>query len=356
MENLAPANSFAKYGIIGESPEIREVIRTAEKIARNSSITTLIIGESGTGKEVIARLLHNCSDSADQPFVDINCGAIPENLLESELFGYEKGAFTGANMRKQGLFELANGGTIFLDEIGNISMSVQAKVLKAVENKRFRRINGLEEIEVSTRIIAATNSDLREAVKQGTFREDLYYRLDVCQIHVPPLRQRGRDALILAQHFLDHFNREHSRDIKGLAESAVNFIVNYQWPGNIRQLKNAIERAVLVEAEDWIQVDDISVDWEISNTSSSVTTVEPEFGEALPGFTRIAIPNEGISLEDLERNILLSALEKAEGNVSRAARLLRINRGKFRYRLERLDIRPQDIYSIKAGANIHQIT
>ena len=356
METLTAEKMLLEHGIIGESPEIQSVVRTAQKIAKNASITTLIIGESGTGKEVIARLLHNCSESANQPFVDINCGAIPENLLESELFGYEKGAFTGANMRKQGLFELANGGTIFLDEIGNISLTFQAKVLKAVENKRFRRINGLEEIEVSTRIIAATNVDLREAVRKGHFREDLYYRLNVCQIYVPPLRARSRDALLLAKYYVDHFNREHSRTIKGLAQSAVDFILEYEWPGNVRQLKNAMERAVLVEAEEWIHAADISIDSEIAQPPQGATVVTEveEVTEYSPGFTRIHIPDEGISLENLERNILLTALEKAEGNVSRAARLLRINRGKFRYRLERLNISPQDVYSIKAGT--HAIT
>ncbi|MFQ5677400.1 MAG: sigma 54-interacting transcriptional regulator, partial [bacterium] len=172
--------------VIGESPAIKKVIATAIKVARNPSLTTLIIGDSGTGKEVIARLVHNASPSAKQPFVDINCGAIPENLLESELFGYEKGAFTGASNRKQGLFELANGGTVFLDEIGNITTNFQAKLLKAVENKRFRRINGLVEINVSTRIIAATNINLEQAVRDGHFREDLYYRLNVCKIYLPP--------------------------------------------------------------------------------------------------------------------------------------------------------------------------
>ncbi|MFQ5770940.1 MAG: sigma 54-interacting transcriptional regulator, partial [bacterium] len=207
--------------ILGESPQIRKVIATAKKIAKSSSITTLIYGESGTGKELVARLIHNLSNSSNQPFVDINCGAIPETLLESELFGYEKGAFTGAQMRKQGLFELANGGTIFLDEIGNITTTFQIKLLKAVENKRFRRISGMEEIRVSTRIIAATNINLREAADAGKFREDLYYRLNVCQIFIPPLRHRGNDVLILAQHFIDHFNREYDRQVKGLAPSAV---------------------------------------------------------------------------------------------------------------------------------------
>ncbi|TDI82234.1 MAG: AAA family ATPase [Caldithrix sp.] len=335
MSNREPNFDNTHEKLIGESLAIKKVVTTAEKIARNPSLTTLITGESGTGKEIVARLVHNAGPSTKQPFVDINCSAIPENLLESELFGYEKGAFTGANNRKQGLFELANGGTIFLDEIGNISTNFQAKLLKVVENKRFRRISGLEEIKVSTRIVAATNVNLDEAVRNGNFREDLYYRLNVYRINLPPLRERGEDSIILAQHFVDHFNQEYDRQIRGLAPSAKKFILNYHWPGNIRELKNAIERAVLVESEEWVEADDLSVDSEQAKPKASssenviVTTVDLNL-------IKFEIPDEGIPLEEIERNIVLSALEKADGNISKAARLLRINRGKFRYRLERL--------------------
>ncbi len=329
--------SNAHEDLIGKSPAINKVVTTAQKIARNPSLTTLITGESGTGKEVIARLIHSASPSVKQPFVDINCGAIPENLLESELFGYEKGAFTGANNRKQGLFELANGGTIFLDEIGNISTNIQAKLLKVVESKRFRRINGLQEIKVSTRIIAATNVNLEEAVRDGNFREDLYYRLNVYQINLPPLRERDGDSVILAQHFIDSFNQEYDRKIKGLAPSAKEFIQNYHWPGNIRELKNAIERAVLVESEEWVEADDLSVDSEQARSSARVNDT-PKVTTVDLNFANFEIPDEGIPFEEIERNIILSALEKADGNISKAARLLRINRGKFRYRLERLGL------------------
>jgi len=329
--------SNAREELIGKSPAINKVVTTAQKIANNSSLTTLITGESGTGKEVIARLIHSASTSVKQPFVDINCGAIPENLLESELFGYEKGAFTGANNRKQGLFELANGGTIFLDEIGNIPTNIQAKLLKVVESKRFRRINGLEEIKVSTRIIAATNVNLEEAVRDGNFREDLYYRLNVYQINLPPLRERGGDSVILAQHFIESFNQEYDRTIQGLAPSAKEFIQNYYWPGNIRELKNAIERAVLVESEEWVEADDLSVDSEQAKPSARVNDT-PKVTTVDLNFSDFEIPDEGIPLEEIERNIILSALEKADGNISKAARLLRINRGKFRYRLERLGL------------------
>lgn len=349
-DNHRPSNRFQET-IIGESPQIQKAIATARKIAKSASITTLIIGESGTGKELIARLVHNLSATGHQPFVDINCGAIPETLLESELFGYEKGAFTGANARKLGLFELADGGTIFLDEIGNTTLNFQSKLLKAVESKKFRRINGTEEVAVSTRIIAATNIDLEEAVRNRRFREDLYYRLNVCQIYVPPLRERGNDVLILAQYFIDHFNKEYDRQIKGLAPSAVELVTQYPWPGNVRQLRNVIERAVLVEAEEWIEAEHLLLDVpRVRQRGPQALHSDAAPPEPPQGSGRIEIPAEGISLEELERDIILSALEKANGNLSQAARLLKIKRGKLRYRIERLGITPGDIYALKAKA------
>jgi len=323
--------------IVGESPQIRRAIETAKKIARSSSLTTLIIGESGTGKEIFARMIHDFSDTAEQPFVDINCGAIPETLLESELFGYEKGAFTGANARKQGLFELANGGTIFLDEIGEISTSFQVKMLKAVENKRFRRISGAEEINISTRIIAATNANLEEAVRAGRFREDLYYRLNVAQLHLPPLRDRGDDALLIAEHFIAYFNREYDRGVKGLTASAKELIRTYHWPGNIRQLKNAIERAVLVESHDWIEADHFSID-SARQEREPIVQQETQVITIVNTPLRFEIPPGGISLEEVEESLILSALEQCDGNVSKAAKLLKMNRGKFRYRLDRMNV------------------
>lgn len=342
MENV-------EKSIIGESQAIEEALATARKIAKSSSITTLIIGESGTGKDLFARLIHTISSSGNQPFVDINCGAIPETLLESELFGYEKGAFTGAQMRKQGLFELANGGTIFLDEIGNTTANLQMKLLKAVENKRFRRINGVEEIRISTRIIAATNVDLLEAVKMGKFREDLYYRLNVCQIRVPPLRDRGDDILLLAEHFIAHFNREYDRQVRGLTPAAVRRVREYSWPGNVRQLKNAIERAVLVESAEWIDAHHLSIDAERQPFKQQESfPLKQENPVAMPEFTRFEIPPEGISLEELERNVILSALEKARGNLSQASRLLKMKRGKLRYRIESMGLTSRELLSFKS--------
>ena len=338
------SNTFEEV-IIGESPEIKNLIEAIRKIARSSTITTLINGESGTGKELVARLIYNLSNYSHQPFVDINCGAIPETLLEPELFGYEKGAFTGAQVRKPGLFELAEGGTIFLDEIGNTSANFQSKLLKAVENKRFRRIGGVEEVNISTRIIAATNVDLLEASRLGNFREDLYYRLNVCQVMVPPLRDRGDDILVLAHHFVTRFNSEYSRNIKGLTPDAEELMLNYRWPGNVRQLKNAMERAVLIDSDEWIEAEDLPIHSERSRVSIEKNTNQaavPIKGE----FLEFEIPDEGISLEKIEKNLLLSALKKANGNLSHAARLLKINRGKLRYRLEKLDIDTKDIHSL----------
>ncbi len=346
--SVTPAPPHLQREIIGESPQIQAVINRAKRIARNSAITTLIIGESGTGKEVVARLIHKLGNTSKRPFVDINCGAIPETLLESELFGHEKGAFTGANTRKQGLFELASGGTIFLDEIGNTSLNFQMKLLKVVENKRFRRVNGLEEITVSTRIIAATNVDLREAVRAGQFREDLYFRLNVYEIRLPPLRQRGHDVLLLAEHFIDFFNRQYQRQVRGLTDSAKRLLMSYRWPGNIRELRNAIERAVLVECDDWIEPQHLMLD-----TEPPAVTREPEPARevktvAIPlDWTELAFPEDGLSLEEVERHLILAALDKANGNISKAARLLRINRGKLRYRLERLGLTPDDVSHIK---------
>jgi len=337
--------------IVGESQQIKAVIREAKKIAGGSSITTLIFGESGTGKELVARLLHNLSPYANQPFVDINCGAIPETLLESELFGYEKGAFTGAHMRKLGLFELANGGTIFLDEIGNTTANFQMKLLKAVENKKFRRIGGLHEVQVSIRIIAATNIDLNEAVKNGKFREDLYYRLNGFQIRIPPLRERDSDIMVLAQYFIDHFNQEYDRQVKGLSPSAKKFLSNYSWPGNVRQLKNAIERAVLVETDDWIEETHFSLDAERRSKSTKPKSKPEE--QQIKSFNKFDIPDEGIALEEIERDIIMSALDKANGNMSKAARLLKISRGKLRYRLERIDVLPNEANSPQYAAVVN---
>lgn len=338
-----------KTPFIGESPEIKKVIKKTHKIAKNSFITVLILGENGTGKELVARMVHEYSPNADKPFVDINCGALPETLLESELFGFEKGAFTGASGQKKGLFEMADGGTLFLDEICNTSINFQSKLLKVVENKRFRRLGGLEEISVKVRIITATNIDLHQAVRDGDFRQDLYYRLNVGQIFIPPLRNRRGDIKILAEHFIQEFNRDYKLTLQGIRPSAMELLLNYPWPGNVRQLKNVLEQAALIEAHDWIEVKDIKLDYETANITHPIEQ-EPVSPPVNVNMDKFRFPTKGIALEELERGIIISAIEKANGNLSQAARLLKISRGKLRYRLDKLGIDPVEIHSIRGNA------
>jgi two-component system response regulator AtoC len=323
--------------IIGNSKEVKNLIEVVKKIARNASITTLITGENGTGKELVAKLLHNLSENSDKPFIDINCGAIPEPLLESELFGHEKGSFTGAYDNKKGLLELAHGGTVFLDEITNTNTNFQSKLLKAVETKRFRRVGGIKEIEISTRIVAATNIDIQKAVKKGTFREDLYFRLNIGQINVPALRERGEDIMLLAHHFLATCNKEYGHNVKGFSEPALELIRKYPWPGNVRQLKNTIERAILIECEDIIKVTDLNLDYLLERITGEHSEAL-NLGKVSKDLGQFQFPTKGIALEQLEKEIILSALEKADGNLSYTARLLKISRGKLRYKMEKLDI------------------
>ena len=323
------------FEIVGESPQFKRVLELSGKIAKVESLTTVIVGESGTGKEQIARLIHHLSHASTRPFVDVNCGALPETLLESELFGHEKGAFTGAQTQKQGLFEWADGGTIFLDEIVNTSPGFQAKLLKVVENKRFRRVNGLHEIEVSTRIIAATNASLKQAVKTGAFRQDLYYRLNICPIHIPPLRQRGRDSLKLAQHFIRRFNAEYGLNVRIMTEAAKQFVLRYPWPGNVRQLRNTLERAMVVECDDTLDVEHLRVD---SLHCDFPPAIQPEERVQSPLRQGHGPDGRAASWEGIERDAIKTALIAACGNVSEAARILHVNRGKLRYRMGKLGI------------------
>ena len=323
--------------IIGESKAIKEVISTAKKLAESNTITTLIIGENGTGKELVAQLIHSYGEAPDRPFVDINCGAIPEHLLESELFGHEKGSFTGAYATKKGLLEVADGGTVFLDEIGTMPFGLQNKLLKAVETKRIRPVGGIKETTINTRIIAASNMDLSEAVRAGEFRQDLYYRLNIGRIFVPPLRNRGEDVLLLADHFIGYYNREHRRQIKGLAPQTRELFKRYAWPGNVRELQNAIARASLLEVNEWIGIEHLDIDLKNQKTITPHFDSK-QFKVKSQDQNEFKIPTDGIPLEELERTIFTSALKKARGNLSHAARLLSISRGKLRYKLEKLNI------------------
>lgn len=326
-----PEHSF--YNIIGRSPEIRRLIASIRQVAASPYASVLILGESGTGKELVARAIHAASINADQAFVEINCTTLPDNLLETELFGYEKGAYTDARKSKKGLLELADGGTFFLDEIGDLHIQLQAKLLKVLDEHVFRRVGGVENIEVSLRIIAATNRNLLELVQQRQFREDLYYRLDVITIQVPPLRERGDDIFLLAEHFRKQANQDHRKQVKGFTPAARDLLQAYPWPGNVRELKNRVERAVLLNQHDVIDADDLNL--------GAGHVIKPAwYKNARPEKLEITIPPHGISFDELERTIMSHVLRLAGGNVSKAARLLRLSRETMRYRIKKHGLNP----------------
>jgi two-component system, NtrC family, response regulator AtoC len=315
-----------KYGIaniIAESRHMKNALAMVEKIARSDASTVLIQGESGTGKELIAKAIHWESARAEKPFMAINCAAVPETLLESELMGYEKGAFTDAKVQKKGLFETADGGTIFLDEIGDMEPGMQAKLLRVLEERAFRRVGGTKEIPVDVRVISATNKDLLQAIEEKTFRNDLYYRLQVIPIFLPPLRERQDDILPLVNHFIQHFNREFGKNVQGISKMAEKFLNEYAWPGNIRELKNVIERAIILENEDTLLLEHLPQEI-VAKASAS--------GGGTAGFR---LPPEGIDIEDVERELIRQALEISEGNQSKAARKLNLGIDAFRYRMKK---------------------
>ena len=301
-------------GIIGESPQMKEIMQTVARVAA-SDASVMIYGESGTGKELIARAVHEQSSRHDKPFIQLSCAALPETLLESELFGYEKGAFTGAGDSKPGRFELADTGTLFLDEIGDISLTVQVKLLRVLEQMSFERLGGSKTINVDVRLIGATNRDLPAMIKKGEFREDLYYRLNVIPIGMPPLRERRGDIALLARHFLERFAPD-----KKLADASLKLLKDYYWPGNVRELQNTIERATILSREQVIRPEDLPAE---------VRMGAPLSGEA------IRLPAEGVALEKVERELIMQALERTGGNRTRAAELLGISRHTLLYRVEK---------------------
>ena len=319
----------AKRQIIAESQALRDLLSFVRRVAVSEATSILIEGENGTGKDLIAKTLHYQSIRQAEPFLAINCAAIPETLLESELFGYEKGAFTDARAQKRGLFELADKGTLFLDEIAEIPFSLQAKLLRVLEDQCFRRLGGLQDIRIDVRIVAATNKNLHEAVKEGAFRQDLYYRLNVIQLTVPPLRERTEDILPLARHFIAHYNLKFKRQIDGLAPDAEDLLLNHEWPGNVRELRNAIERAMILEDTSLLHAASLPIalrgdDWkEMSFAASAVS------GDSV----------DGLSLADQERRLVVQALENTEGNQTQAARLLRITRDTLRYKMKKFNLR-----------------
>jgi len=316
--------------IIGKSPKIQEVKQILKRVAESPSTTILLLGESGTGKDIAGRVIHYESERAIYPFMNITCTALPENLLESELFGYEQGSFTGADHLKKGLFELANYGTVFMDEIGDTPLSVQSKILRVLEEKAFKRIGGTADIYVDVRVIVATNKDLEEMVRAGTFREDLYYRLNVVPIVLPPLRERCEDIPLLAEHFLNLFNKEFRRNRKGFSDEAMSKLLSYHWPGNVRELRNVIERAVLLGKDEIIQGDEIILG---RVSFGGVRTMNNEF---------VLLPPSGCSLDDVEKSLIRQALERTNWNLTRAGALLNITRDQVRYKAEKYGLKPEN--------------
>ena len=313
--------------IISASPKMETVKKMILKVARSNS-TVLVRGESGTGKELIARAVHNQSPRATEMFQAVNCAAINENLLESELFGHEKGSFTGAHAEKKGLFEIADRGTLFLDEIAELDVGIQAKLLRALQERKIRRVGGTHEIGVDVRVIAATNRDLRAMVTDGRFRDDLYYRINVLSIDVPPLRERREDIPVLIEYFLKKHTRNTSRLVRGLTAETKKLMSDYSWPGNVRQLESAIERAILLCEGDQITVEDLP------------SEVRQEVGPASDGAFKL--PAEGINFEEVERNLITQAMEQTDYNITKAAKLLGLTFRTLQYRLEKFGIKKAD--------------
>jgi two-component system, NtrC family, response regulator AtoC len=329
----------AVYGfdrIMGRCPAMHEIINTARKVATVPFATVLLTGESGTGKELVAHAVHLASANAKEPFVEVNCAAMPETLLEAELFGYEKGAFTDAKQRKRGLFEMASAGTFFLDEIGEMTPNLQVKLLKVIEERSFRRLGGTTPISVQFRLIAATNADLQERMAAGAFRRDLYYRLNVFTIHLPPLRERDTDVILVAEHFMKHFNREFGKNMRGITPDAQQLLLSYEWPGNIRELRNAVERAVLIGATDEIRPQDLAIKTRLKPTATTQHSM-PDI-TAQSALFDIKIPSHGVNFEDVERQLIRLAMRHCNNNASAAARFLRMTRETLRYRLKKFGI------------------
>ncbi len=306
--------------IVGKHECMQELFDTIRSVAESGASTIFLRGESGTGKDLVARVIHYHSDRAPRPFMNVTCTALSESLLESELFGHERGAFTDAKTQKKGLFELADGGTIFLDEVGDMPAGLQAKLLRFLEDRTFRRVGGTTEISVDVRIIAATNRDIERAIQEGKFRRDLYFRLDVVSIYLPPLRERGDDVRLLAQHFTARFAQDFRKPIHTIDDAAFEKLHSYPWPGNVRELRNVIERAVLLSKGDTIGHEDLVL------------------GRAteLDGDIHYVLPLDGVDLHEVENDLIRQALARTGNNQTQAAKLLNLSRDALRYRLEKL--------------------
>ena len=332
--------------IIGEAPETRVMRDQLRRIAQSRANTSLVLGESGTGKELAARAIHEWGERASQPFVEINCASIPENLLESELFGYERGAFTDARERKLGLFEMAKSGSILLDEIGEMPMKLQAKLLRALESRRFKRLGGTKDIEFSARIIAATNRNLLREVAAGRFRGDLYYRIGALPVRLPPLRERSEDIPDLVAHFLEDLGHELGIAVPRVADSAMKLLRSHPWPGNVRELRNVLQRALVFFQPRVLSPEHIELEYFEMDVMSEPSHIQvlgsqhSDDGRQHGGVVRMTgngfvLPHQGLNLEDLERSLLTQALQRSHNNQTKAANLLGITRHTLRYRLEK---------------------
>ena len=327
------ARKFSFDQIIGRSAGMREMFALARKVAESEVSSVLLQGESGTGKDMVAKAIHYSSRRAEAPFVAINCAAIPATLMESELFGYEKGAFTDAKGRKEGLFEQAEGGTLFLDEIGELELSLQAKLLRVLEEAAFRRVGGLKDIPLDVRVIAASNRDLKAESEAASFRLDLYYRLSVIQIDIPPLRERAEDVVPLAEHYIAHFNEHLRKRVRGLNQEVVEIFKRYSWPGNVRELRNVIERVMILGDSELITSTHLPRDL---SRAEGITSHPERSSPATPLQSGIMLPSEGLVLDDVEMSLVRQALERSGGNQTHAAELLGISRDQLRYRLKKL--------------------
>jgi DNA-binding NtrC family response regulator len=324
---------FSLDRVVAKSAAMRAVLDLVSRVASSGASTVLLQGESGTGKDLVAKALHYTGARADRSFMAVNCASLPEQLLESELFGYERGAYTDAKGTKKGLFELADGGTIFLDEIAEMRLDLQAKLLRVIEEKSFRRIGGVKDIQVDVRIVAASNKDLDEERRAGRFREDLFYRLKVVPILLPPLRERPDDVLPLAEYYTRVFNREFGKQVTGLSPQAAQALVRYPWPGNVRELKNVLERAILLQSRTVIEAEDLPP--EILGTEGPGA---PAPAAAVFAAAGAQLPPGGLSLEKLEEDLVRQAIEQTGGNQTRASQLLGISRDSLRYRMKKMGL------------------
>jgi DNA-binding NtrC family response regulator len=322
---------FGIGNLVGNSKKMLEVYDLVHRVAASAATTVLIQGESGTGKDLVAKAIHFTSERASKPFMNITCSALPETLLESELMGHEKGAFTDARERKRGLFEVADGGTVFLNEIGDMGIGLQAKLLRFLEDKVFRRVGGARDMQVNVRIIAATNRNLEQAVREGQFREDLYYRLKVIPLEMPPLRERPEDIELLTAYFVDHFNAELRKSTRGFTAEAIEILKRYRWPGNVRELRNVVERAMILENKEYLGAEDLEPSIRDAGKSDAAGVS--------PGSLHFTLPEDGIGLQQVEDEMVRQAVERTGGNQTQAAALLQISRDALRYKIKKLGIR-----------------